>query len=183
MAVMLGIRKVCSIPSQKSIFLRLTLAGCSLVAAAIWELIPVRPKDASPGCRTHRPAAPFVPLCGRVTGPVRHHGDTATAGHAAHCDTATADSLVTVTRHPLPCCPLWWGCHCPCASGPWWGRAQPMAPSSVSRVQVTCARAGQPCNPLHSPGTSRQHRGKMTALVGQPVGTRSAFPHCAKFLF
>lgn len=40
LAVMLGIMKVCSIPSQKSILVRLTLEGCSLVATAMWELIP-----------------------------------------------------------------------------------------------------------------------------------------------
>ena len=35
LAVMLGIMKVCSIPSQKSIFVRLMLAGCSLVVTAL----------------------------------------------------------------------------------------------------------------------------------------------------
>ena len=40
LAVMLGIMKVCSIPSQKSIFVCLVLASCSLVATAMQELIP-----------------------------------------------------------------------------------------------------------------------------------------------
>ena len=35
LAVMLGIMKVCSIPSQKSIFVRLMLAGCSLAVTAL----------------------------------------------------------------------------------------------------------------------------------------------------
>ena len=40
LAVLLGIMKVCSIPSQKSIFVCLVLASCSLVATAMQELIP-----------------------------------------------------------------------------------------------------------------------------------------------
>ena len=67
LALMLDIMKVCSMPSQKSILICLMWAGRSLVATAMWELIPVRPMDTSPGCGTHRPAAPFIPLCDRVT--------------------------------------------------------------------------------------------------------------------
>ena len=69
LAVMLGIMKVCSIPSQKDILVSLTLTGCSFVATAMWELNLVRPLEASPVCRTRRPPAPFITLCGRVTDP------------------------------------------------------------------------------------------------------------------
>ena len=40
-AVMLGIMKVCSMPSQRCILVRLTLVSCSLVTTAMWELSPV----------------------------------------------------------------------------------------------------------------------------------------------